>query len=96
MKEVESEGKGSKKEMKLLTQLQEEFKHLTNKRKECVIALRQKHKIKIEGKGLSAEELAVPDPVDSFQTMQKLYNLTPMFMRRLKENECHNPTPVQI
>ena len=82
--------------MKLLTQLQEEFKHLTNKRKECVIALRQKHKIKIEGKGLSAEELAVPDPIDSFQTMQKLYNLTPMFMRRLKENECHNPTPVQI
>ena len=40
VKEVEAGAKGSKKEMKLLEKLHDKHKHLINKRKECVLAMR--------------------------------------------------------
>lgn len=48
VKEMEQKAKGSKKEMKELDKLHERYTHLMNKRKECVIALRKKYKIKVD------------------------------------------------
>lgn len=92
MAEVELRAKGSKKEVKVLEKLQAEHKRLVNLRRERVLAARQRHKIKIEG----APEEAVPDPVESFPAMQKLYGFTDVFMRRLKENDIVVPTAVQV
>lgn len=88
--EVELRAKGSKKEVKALEMLQAEHKRLINLRRERVLAVRQRHKIKVEG----GPEEAVPDPVESFAAMQKLYGFTDVFMRRLKENDIVEPTAV--
>ncbi len=50
----------------------------------------QRHKIKVDGPG------EVPEPIETFEKMQKTYGWSEGFMRRLKENECIKPTPVQI
>lgn len=81
--------KTSKKALKQLEELQRQFKHLSNKRKEALIAILQKYKIKIDGG-------EAPEPIETFQKMQKLYGWSDGFMRRLSENECFKPTPVQI
>jgi hypothetical protein len=52
--------------------------------------VRRLHKIKIEG----AHAAEVPDPVDTFEEMQKKYSLSNVFMKRLNENTCIKPTPV--
>lgn len=67
-----------------------EYKHLENKRKECYIAFRQKHKIRVDGTS------SVPEAIGSFEKMAKLYGFSEGFNRRLKENECVRPTPVQM
>jgi superfamily II DNA/RNA helicase len=54
------------------------------------LAIMQKHKIKVDGHG------EVPEPIETFEKMQKAYGWSEAFMRRLKENECIKPTPVQI
>lgn len=38
----------------------------------------------------------MPEPCDNFKKMQELYGFSAVFMRRLKENECYKPTPVQV
>ena len=53
------------------------------------MAIMQKHKIKVEG-------VDVPEPIESFEKMQRAYGWSEGFMRRLKENECIKPTPVQV
>lgn len=40
VREYEQKAKGSKKELKVLDQLQAQFTHLTNKRKEFMIAMK--------------------------------------------------------
>jgi ATP-dependent RNA helicase DDX41 len=89
----EAEAVASKKAMKSLEALQAEHRHMVNKRRECVIGLRKKYKIKVEG---AANENEIPEPVETFEKMQKLYSWSQGFMKRLKENECIKPTPVQI
>lgn len=53
--------------------------------------IRRRHKIKLEG---ISDEASVPDPIESFEKMQKEFGLSSIFMRRLKENGCLRPTPV--
>ncbi len=43
-----------------------------------------------------SNESDVPEPIETFERMQKTYGWSEGFMKRLKENECYNPTPVQI
>ena len=54
--------------------------------------MRYRYKIKLEG---IVDETVVPDPIDSFKKMENKYGFNATFMRRLKENECLLPTPVQ-
>ena len=61
--DLEASARGSKKELRELEELQTQYKHLANKRKEAVICLRQKYKIKVEG---SASESAALEPCSSF------------------------------
>jgi ATP-dependent RNA helicase DDX52/ROK1 len=49
--------------MKELEELQAQNKHLVNKRKEGLLAIMQKHKIKVEGHG------EVPEPIETFEKM---------------------------
>lgn len=92
--EVEKTAKGgSKKVMKQLEDLQTMFKHIQNKRREALISLNKRYKIKVEG---AVNEHEVPDPVETFEKMQSKFGLSTQFIRRLKENECLKPTPVQM
>ncbi len=66
--EVEKTAKGgSKKVMKQLEDLQTMFKHIQNKRREALISLNKRYKIKVEG---AANEHEVPEPVETFEKMQ--------------------------
>lgn len=38
----------------------------------------------------------LPDPIDSFETMQKIYRLDEVFMENLKKAHFSRPTPVQM
>jgi hypothetical protein len=51
--------------MKELESLQVEHKHLANKRREAIIGIRQRYKIKVEG----VSEKEVPEPIETFQKM---------------------------
>ena len=65
---------------------------MANKRKEAVIGMRQKYKIKVDG----VSDKDIPEPIETFERMQQVYGWSEGFMRRLRENECVHPTPVQI
>ena len=58
-----------------------------------MISMKKRYKIKVEG---AINEHEVPEPVDSFEKMQLKFNLSHHFLRRLRENECLKPTPVQM
>ena len=57
--------------------MQAQFKHLKNKRREALISLKKLFKIKVEG---AANESEVPEPVETFEKMQKKFDLSPQFM----------------
>ena len=54
--------------------------------------MRKKYKIKLEGHS----DNPILEPASSFVQMQKRFGLKESFMRRLKENDCLKPTPIQI
>ena len=72
--EVEKTAKGgSKKVMKQLEDLQTMFKHLKNKRRESLISLNKRYKIRVDG---AANEHEVPEPVETFEKMQSKFGLS--------------------
>lgn len=38
----------------------------------------------------------LPDPIDSFETMQRIYHLDDVFMENLRKAQFTRPTPVQM
>ena len=68
VEELEKSIKGSsKKALKQLEEMQGEFKHLKNKRREALIAMNKRYNRKVEG---AANEAEVPEPIETFEKMQ--------------------------
>eukprot|EP00347_Sterkiella_histriomuscorum_P001339 403372410 len=88
LKELKQQLKTTQKQ-KILDKIQEEYKHLMNKKREVENALRKKYRIKVEGDN-------VPELLDSFSKLKEKCGLSESFMHKLKENGFKKPTPVQM
>lgn len=73
-------------------QLQTEFVHLLNCKKEMLIKLRRQYKIVLEGSNLES----VPELTTTWTRMSAKLNFSPNFMLAVKGAGHAKPTPVQM
>ncbi|XP_051786364.1 probable ATP-dependent RNA helicase DDX52 isoform X2 [Erpetoichthys calabaricus] len=65
------------------------WKKLKHLHQEEINSLRREHKIHIHGSDL-------PDPIATFELLQKEYQISPKIMKNIHEAGFHTPTPIQM